>query len=188
MGQYACVYVSLYRAVHCFQAVPFVLAACKVHSALYVSLSGLQPRDFSLRPRRQRVIRPKGSGNLNALSSLQARLIAMLNVWQGGLVPVSVALQQFLDLLVSCADRQGFVGGATPPAPACDKSGFDERWHALAGVLNQSFAVWHARKGSMVVWRVAPRPELLFSRRGRYTRRAARRQYRSVYSAAKLSC
>jgi hypothetical protein len=96
----------LIYAVREFRVLPFIPSASKDHSALYVFLTGMQPCYSTLRPKRQRVIRPEGAGYLTALSRAQGRFAALLDTWQTAAVPVSTALQQFLDLLVSCAEGQ----------------------------------------------------------------------------------
>jgi hypothetical protein len=121
---YACVSVSLFQAVSVFEVLPFIPTASKDHSALYVSLSGMQPCYSTLRPRRQRVLRPQGSGYPSALSGSQGRFADLLDAGQAAAVPVSTALQQYIDLLVSCSEGHGGADTSTP-AHTRDKPWFD---------------------------------------------------------------
>jgi hypothetical protein len=145
---YACVSVSLFQAVSVFEVLPFIPTASKDHSALYVSLSGLQPCYSTLRPRRQRVLRPKGSGYPSALSGSQGRFTALLNTWQAAAVPVSTALQQYIDLLVSCAEGQGGADTSTP-AHTRDKPWFDTQCRTLGQAVDQAWEVLHASQGGV---------------------------------------
>jgi len=132
---------------------PFTPATSKDHSALYVYLAGLHPRYHTVRPTRQKVIRPdaRSSGYLNALRRSEGRFAAMLRAWQAGSVPVESALQHFLDLLVSCASGEGSAGGPVSPAATGTRTRpwYDERCKALADALNQAWSVWHASRGGL---------------------------------------
>jgi len=132
---------------------PFTPATSKDHSALYVYLAGLHPRYHTVRPTRQKVIRPdaRSSGYLNALRRSEGRFAAMLRAWQAGSVPVESALQHFLDLLVSCASGEGSAGGPVSPAATGTRTRpwYDERCKALADALNQAWSAWHASRGGL---------------------------------------
>jgi hypothetical protein len=145
---YACVSVSMFQAVREFRVLPFIPSASKDHSALYVFLTGMQPCYSTLRPRRHRAIRPKGAGYLTALSRAQGRFAALLDTWQAAAVPVSTALQRFLDLLVSFAEGQG-GSDTSAPARTRDKPSFDAQCRALGQAQNQAWAALHASRGGI---------------------------------------
>lgn len=174
---YACVSAALFRAVECFAVLPFRPSASKDHSALYVHLTGLPPGYSAVRPRPPvKVVRPKGSAYLTALRHARPQFEALLHAWHTGGVSVASAVQQFTDLLVSCAREHG-----VPPGPATGSPGrprsqpwYDDECRALARALDEAWGAWHASRGG-----------IYGSLEGCQVARAALQQARRVY---KLRC
>jgi hypothetical protein len=88
------------------------------------------------------------SGYPSALSQSQGRFAALLNAWQTAAVPVSTALQQFVDLLVSCAEGHG-GSDTSAPTQTRDKPWFDAQCRALGLAMDQAWAVVHASRGGV---------------------------------------
>jgi hypothetical protein len=114
----ACVPTALYPLVQHFSVLPFQLSTSKDHSALYVSLRGLESSTSAflggLGSHGFSALRD--SGCATQLVARQGVFSAMLRAWQVGNIPVQHALQQFSDLLVECA-REGLWAPLQPPQP-----------------------------------------------------------------------